>query len=108
MHVYSYDHRINGRIEACDVAADADAEQVAADIRCRLEASAKPAIIFTDIVGATPSNITESKARAQDIVVSGVNLPMILTALCHIDEPVEELVEMIRRAGIVSISPETA
>ena len=108
MHVYSYDNRTGGRIEACDVPADADAEETAADIRSRLDASGRPAIIFTDIVGATPSNIAQSLAGTQDVVISGVNLPMVLTALCHIDEPVETLADMIRRAGILSINPEIA
>ena len=108
MHVYSYDDRTGGRIEACDVPADADAGLVTEDIRSRLAECDKPAILFTDIVGATPSNIAESLADENAVVVTGVNLPMVLTALCHLDEPFEELVHMVRKAGLVSICPETA
>lgn len=111
MHVYSYDDRTGDRIEACDVPADANAEEVAAGIRTKIDASVKadkPVILFTDIVGATPSNIAESLAGDRAVVVTGVNLPMVLTALCHLDEPFETLIDMVRKAGLVSICPEKA
>ena len=111
MHVYSYDERTGGRIEACDIPADADAGQIAADISARLkagESGGKSAILFTDIVGATPSNIAESLAGDKAVVVSGVNLPMVLTALCHLDEPFETLIAVVRKAGVASICPESA
>ena len=102
MHVYSYDERTGGRIEACDIPADADARQIAADISARLKAGE------SDIVGATPSNIAESLAGDKAVVVSGVNLPMVLTALCHLDEPFETLIDVVRKAGVASICPESA
>ena len=111
MHVYSYDDRTGERIEACDVPADGNAEEIAAALRAKIDASvkaAKPVILFTDIVGATPSNIAVSLASDEAVVVSGVNLPMVLTALCHLDEPFEDLIDMVRKAGLVSICPEKA
>ena len=60
-------------------------------------------LILTDIVGATPSNIAESMLQADNTaVLSGLNLPMVLTALVHRDEPLSDVVRAVSEAGIAS------
>ncbi len=106
MHIYSCDERVRERIVAIDVAPDDDIAQVSQDVAERIRANAdKQTLILTDLVGATPSNIAESFVRAPDVVVAtGINLPMVLTAVCHRDEPFEELVDLVMKAGRDSIS----
>jgi len=51
-------------------------------------------LVFTDIFGATPSNIAcklLEPGRVQG--VSGVNLPMLIKALSYRDQPMEVLIE---------------
>ncbi|OFZ90817.1 MAG: PTS fructose transporter subunit IIA [Betaproteobacteria bacterium RBG_16_64_18] len=45
-------------------------------------------LVFTDILGATPSNIASRLLRPGRVVgVSGVSLPMLIRALTYRDEP---------------------
>lgn len=107
-HVYSCDSRMQERIVAVDVAADADTKSISEAVAARLprgDADEGHALVLTDLVGATPSNIAESLLKYEDVVVvTGVNVPMTLTALCHSDEPFDELVRLVVDAGLTSIS----
>ncbi len=106
MHVYSHDDRLCERIAAIDVAADDDVAKVTSEIESRLaENEDKHTLILTDLVGATPSNIAESFVRHPGVVVAtGINLPMVLTAVCHQDAPFDELVDFVMKAGCESIT----
>ena len=99
-HVFSHDSRIAERIEAFDIPADANADEMRAQIAAKLPDSC---LILTDIVGATPSNIAESLLEADNTaVLSGLNLPMVLTAIVHRDEPLADVVRFVSEAGISS------
>lgn len=106
MHVYSCDERVRERIVAIDVAPDDDIDQISQGVAERMRANPdKQTLILTDLVGATPSNIAESFVSTPGVVVAtGINLPMVLTAVCHRDEPFDELVDLVMKAGRESIS----
>lgn len=106
MHIYSCDDRVRERIVAIDVEPDDDIAQISESVAQRIRANAdKKTLILTDLVGATPSNIAESFVSAPGVVVAtGINLPMVITAVCHRDEPFEELVDLVMKAGRESIS----
>ncbi len=58
-------------------------------------------IIFTDMFGGTPSNISLSFFKKNEVeIISGVNLPMLVKA-CTIEkyESFEEAVNIIRNSG---------
>ncbi len=110
VHVYACDSRTQERIRAYDVQADADntaiRDTVSADMGAHTDDGA---LILTDIVGATPSNIAHSLLdHADTSVVTGVNLPMVLTALCHRDEDLRTVTELVKKAGLSSIVDDTA
>lgn len=102
-HVFSHDDRIADRVEAFDIPADSDADEWRTQIAEKLPKAPDSCLILTDIVGATPSNIAESMLQADNTaVLSGLNLPMVLTALVHRDEPLSDVVRAVSEAGIAS------
>lgn len=102
-HVFSHDSRIAERIEAFDIPADTDASEMRARIAEKLPSAPDSCLILTDIVGATPSNIAESLLQADNTaVLSGMNLPMVLTAVMHRDEPLADVVRNVSEAGLAS------
>ena len=49
-------------------------------------------LVLTDLPGATPHNLASRAAADYRIpVVSGLNLPMLLKVINHVDEPANEL-----------------
>ena len=51
-------------------------------------------LVFTDIFGATPSNIACRLLEPGRVLgVSGVNLPMLIKALSYRDQPMEVLID---------------
>lgn len=102
-HVFSHDSRIAERIEAFDIPADANADELRAQIAAKLPQAPDSCLVLTDLLGATPSNIAESLLQADNTaVLSGLNLPMVLTAIMHRDEPLAEVVRHVSDAGIAS------
>ena len=106
MHVYSCDKRTADRIHAFDVLPDADTDAVASVVTAALQAEQDKdgVLILTDVLGATPSNIAHRMLEYDNTtVIAGTNLPMVLTALCHRDEKLEEVAHLVKEAGMVSI-----
>ena len=67
-----------------------------------------PTLVLTDVLGATPSNIAQRlvEGQAQQRLLSGVNLPMLLRALCYRHEDLEALPQRALdggHAGIVQV-----
>ena len=67
-----------------------------------------PTLVLTDVLGATPSNIAQRlvEGQAQQRLLSGVNLPMLLRALCYRHEDLEALLQRALdggHAGIVQV-----
>jgi len=61
-------------------------------------------LVITDIMGATPSNVASrlmnKSNHGRDIqVLTGVNLPMLLSAVSHRHEPLSEIVEKSLQGG---------
>lgn len=106
MHIYSCDERVSERIVAIDVAPDDDINRISNDVAKRIADDVdKNTLILTDLIGATPSNIAESFAGSPGVVVvTGINLAMVITAVCHRDEPFDELVDLVMKAGRESVS----
>ncbi|WP_454762695.1 PTS sugar transporter subunit IIA [Cupriavidus campinensis] len=82
------------RLEAIDVMPDADPAAVLAEARHRLAALAEEngALVLTDIFGATPANIAARLADPGRVkVLAGVNLPMLVRAICYRAEKLDQL-----------------
>lgn len=61
--------------------------------------TSKGLIIFTDIVGGTPTNLaSELLIREDTLVVAGVNLPILLEILTNRSKDIYTLKEIIRNA----------
>lgn len=99
-HVY---RRQPENMAVIDVVADEDPESVlrrAAELLPQLHDGAG-VLVLTDMLGATPCNIASrlpfgqaSIAKITDVpvrIVSGMNLPMLLRALCYRDLPLDEV-----------------
>ena len=86
-HVYSRDPRCGAyRLAALDVEADADPALLEQQVRRMLAEldDGQGVLILTDCLGATPANVAARFGEAGKVeVVAGVNLPMLLRALCY-------------------------
>ncbi|GEQ38489.1 MAG: PTS sugar transporter subunit IIA [Tetragenococcus koreensis] len=64
----------------------------------RLDTS-KALIVFTDIVGGTPTNLASELLTREDVlVVAGVNLPVLLETFTNREKDIHTLKEIIRNA----------
>ena len=85
------------RIEAIDVAADQDINQVnamAKEAIARLD-DGDGVLVITDIKGGTPSNCCNSLASAGHVeVIAGISLPMLLRAITYRRDTLDVVVEM--------------
>ena len=60
----------------------------------------EPALVLTDIFGATPCNLArEAMAGTPHVLLAGVNLPMLLRAVTYRAEPMDTLVERALAGG---------
>ncbi len=63
-----------------------------------------PAVLLTDLPGATPHNLTVKLAEARGlVVVTGVNLPMLLRGVNHADAEPDELARLAVAGGLRGI-----
>jgi mannose PTS system EIIA component len=88
-HVFSRDPRCSQfRLRALDVEPDVDLALLDERV-CKLVAEADDGhgvLVLTDCLGATPANAAARTARPGQVeVIAGVNLPMLLRALCYCD-----------------------
>ena len=98
-HIYC---GLPARIGAIDVLPDSDpreVEQLAKDEVERLR-EANGTLVFADLYGATPANIASRLASMSDVrVLAGVNLPMLLRAVCYRHTPLDLLVDKTLAGG---------
>ncbi|MGY8527123.1 PTS sugar transporter subunit IIA [Paracidovorax citrulli] len=90
-HVYCGEPK---RVEAIDVLPDAEPATVLAEARRRLAQVAEDngTLVLTDIFGATPANIAARLADPGRVkVLAGVNLPMLVRAICYRSEQLDQL-----------------
>lgn len=106
VHVYACDKRTEDQLIAVDVVPDSDPEAVTDSLSALIATQhSEGVLVLTDVIGATPANIAEKMTKHGDTkVLSGVNLPMVLAALCHREEPLESVIGIVESAGQSSIS----
>jgi PTS system mannose-specific IIA component len=77
---------------ALDIVASADPAVSLQDAQALL-AGGGPVLVLSDVFGATPHNIAQELARqrADTRLIAGVNLPMLLRALCYRSEELDNL-----------------
>ncbi|MGF6758566.1 PTS sugar transporter subunit IIA [Paraburkholderia sp. GAS42] len=84
------------RIGVIDVMPDCDPPEVIAFAYSEIERLREEngALVLTDVFGATPANIAARLATLPDVrVLSGVNLPMLVRAVCYRATPLDTLVD---------------
>ena len=82
-------------VQALDIVASADPVSALAEAQALLQASgSNPVLVLSDVFGATPHNIAQELARqrASTRLVAGVNLPMLLRAICYRQEDLDSVV----------------
>lgn len=102
-HVYSRDPCAASRqMVALDIAPDTSVDDAIAQAEAfvRQADQGQGVLVLTDILGATPGNVAARLARpGQTAVVAGVNLPMLLRALCYGAAGLDELVAKAVEGG---------
>ena len=99
------------RIGALDVLPDSDPAEVVAKAHSEIERLREDngALVLTDMFGATPSNIAARLATVPEVrVLAGVNLPMLVRAVCYRATPLDTLVEKALAGaskGVQTIGP---
>ena len=101
VHVFPDAERV---LEALDVSYEASLEEVETAAREIIDRQADEVLIFTDVFGATPSNVALRLAEGGRIrVVTGVNVPMLWRVLCYSNEPLDAVVERALGGGAQGI-----
>jgi mannose PTS system EIIA component len=101
------------RIGALDVLPDSDPVEVVAQAHAEIERLREDngALVLTDMFGATPSNIAARLATVPQVrVLAGVNLPMLVRAVCYRTTSLDALVEKALAGaskGVQTIGPST-
>lgn len=98
-HIYC---GLPARIAAIDVLPDTDPTTVAALAQAEVARvkERNGTLVLADLYGATPANIAARLALLPDVrVLAGVNLPMLLRAVCYRNTPLDMLVEKTLAGG---------
>ena len=85
-HVYTCDPDTRRELRALDVDSSAELAQTVARARelVREVDRGEGVLILTDAFGATPGNVAAQLAESERVaVLAGVNLPMLLRAVCY-------------------------
>ncbi len=102
-HIYGSEP---ARIDALDVFPDDEPAQLVEAAREQLTRLGRRhgALVLTDLFGGTPSNIASQLADLPRVrVITGVNLPMLVRALCYRAMPLNTLVEKTVAGGVRGI-----
>ncbi len=100
-HVYSCEPNARRELRALDVDASADVAGTAARARELVHEVDRGdgVLILTDAFGATPGNVATQLAGSEVAVIAGVNLPMLLRAVCYRGGRLEEVAEKALAGG---------
>ena len=61
-------------------------------------------VILTDMFGGTPSNIASRLIVAEQVeAIAGVNLPMLVRALCYSSQPLETVISKAVTGGLEGV-----
>ena len=106
-HIFSATGDTHCNEIACfDVPNDVRTDEGEAKARKMIQSfNGKDVLIFTDVAGATPSNIAHRLLDMPNVrVISGINLPALITALSHINDSLGQLVTLSEGAAHGGIS----
>lgn len=95
------------KAEAIGITAKDSVEQIRDSVSGAIEkVSGAGVIIMTDMFGGTPSNMSISFLKDNEVeVITGVNLPMVIKFASDRDKlGVEELAATLKKCGLESIS----
>jgi PTS system ascorbate-specific IIA component len=101
-HIYG---SIPDKIQALDISAHEDTKISTQRLQAavKIVSDSKQVLIITDILGATPANVAGKFAlndtENQVMVITGLNLSMLLRAVSHRHEPLEQIVEKAIQGG---------
>ncbi|MDQ3444716.1 MAG: hypothetical protein M3496_00870, partial [Pseudomonadota bacterium] len=101
-HVYTCEPNARRQLRALDVDGGADLANTVALARelVREVDRGEGVLILTDAFGATPGNVAAQLAESERVaVLAGVNLPMLLRAVCYRGGPLEEVTEKALAGG---------
>ena len=95
LHVFADSADSADSVLALDVLPHASPDDTLAQARQLLaDAPDVPTLVLTDLFGATPCNVAQRLVQGRPAsLVAGVNLPMLLRAVCYRAEPLEALVQ---------------
>lgn len=86
---------------ALDVLATQTASEVLAQARLlRQTMGPNDVLLLTDVLGATPCNVARALVNeTQDLLVTGVNLPMLWRAVAYQHEPLRQVAQRALEGG---------
>lgn len=98
---------------ALDVPPHEPPEQTLADAQALLAVHGEaPVLVLADVLGATPCNVAQRLVDDErSCLVAGVNLPMLLRAVCYRGEPLQALTARALAGatqGVVQVAAATA
>lgn len=99
------------RVAVLDVAPDADVDATLAQARALAASidSGQGVVVLTDVFGATPGNVATALAESGRVaVIAGVNLPMLLRALCYREGSLAATVDKALAGGTQGVMQVTA
>ena len=109
--VHIYGKEIFPKIEVLDVPSHAELEEVFQHVEKKLTrlACQEGVLVLTDIMGASPCNISTRLAQMPLVrVLAGTNLPMLVRAICYSKKPLDELAVKVLEGGMRGIVEITA
>jgi len=95
------------KAEAIGITSQDSVEQIRASVACAIEkVSDSGVIIMADMFGGTPSNMSISFLKDNEVeVITGVNLPMVIKFASERDKlGVADLASSLKKCGLESIS----
>ncbi|PWW45529.1 PTS system ascorbate-specific IIA component [Melaminivora alkalimesophila] len=97
-------------VQALDVPASEPPEVTLQAARAlRAEQAGAPLLVLTDVAGATPANVAQRLVDGvHSRLVAGVNLPMLLRAVCYRAEPLDALANRALDGGTQGVLPMAA
>jgi PTS system ascorbate-specific IIA component len=103
LHVYTCAPDVaEAQVQVFDVPPDADVKDAVSHARALVAAAdaGSGVLVLTDVFGATPGNVASQLTEAGRVaVIAGVNLPMLLRALCYRDGRLAETVDKALAGG---------
>ncbi len=96
-------------VQALDVPPNEPPEETQAAAQALLDQHPGPVLLLTDVFGATPCNVAQRLTDGvRTRLLCGVNLPMLLRAVCYRREELESLVSRAMvggTQGVMQVAP---